>query len=119
MTLTDEAFYKQLGRRLQGFRLRQGITQEDLGRRLNPPVKRASIANVESGKQRLLLHTFIQIAEILDCEMGELLPAVGGRVHKGIIETELASELTKLKMPRRAVQRISRQLVATWPRGTE
>lgn len=119
MARTDEAFYKQLGRRIQGFRLRQGITQEDLGRRLNPPVKRASIANVESGKQRLLLHTFVQIAEIFDCEMRDLLPAESGRVHKEAIATELTSELVKLKMPRRAVQRISRQLVATWPRVAE
>lgn len=119
MVSTDEAFYKQVGRRIQGFRIRQGITQEELGRRLIPPVKRASIANVESGKQRLLLHSFVQLAQILDCEMRELLPSDGVYAQKETVQTELRSELTKLKMPNRAVQRISRQLVANWPRAAK
>ena len=119
MVSTDEAFYKQVGRRIQGFRIRQGITQEELGRRLTPPVKRASIANVESGKQRLLLHSFVQLVQILDCEMRELLPSDGVYAQKEIVQTELRGELTKLKMPNRAVQRISRQLVANWPRAAK
>ena len=118
MAFAGDPFYKQTGKRIQGCRIRKDLTQEDLGQRLAPPVKRASIANVESGKQRLLLHTFVQIAEILGCEMRELLPADAGRAHKDIT-TEVTAELERLKMPNRAVQRISRQLVANWPRAAK
>jgi transcriptional regulator with XRE-family HTH domain len=66
-------FYEGLGRRLQSLRKKRGLTQEQLGARLAPQVTRASIANIESGKQRVLAHTIAQLADALEASIDELL----------------------------------------------
>ena len=45
--------YRQFGAKIEGMRTTLGITQEDLAKRVG--LTRASIANIESGKQRVLL----------------------------------------------------------------
>lgn len=71
-----EPFYRELGAKLHGFREERKMTQAQLGLVLNPPATRASIANIENGKQRVLVHTLVQLAEALDVEIKELLPPV-------------------------------------------
>jgi transcriptional regulator with XRE-family HTH domain len=44
---------------------------------LSPPVTRASIANLELGRQRVLVHTLVQLAHILDVPAAELLSSDG------------------------------------------
>ena len=75
MPPTIEPFYGQLGRRIALARTRRGMTQEQLGRALEPQLTRASIANVEQGKQRMLVHTLVQVARALEVRPDELLPA--------------------------------------------
>jgi transcriptional regulator with XRE-family HTH domain len=67
-----EAFYAQFGERVSNMRTRRRWSQEDLGRRLDPPLTRASIANIESGKQRVLAHRVLQIAQALMVPVGAL-----------------------------------------------
>lgn len=69
-----EPFYKELGQRIRNVRTTQGMTQEKLGRSLKPSLTRVSIANVESGNQRILAHTLVQLAQVLEVELVELLP---------------------------------------------
>jgi transcriptional regulator with XRE-family HTH domain len=69
-----ESFYVDLGRRLRVLRDRKRLTQQQLGARLEPPVTRASIANIETGKQRVLAHTLLQLADAVGVSLGELLP---------------------------------------------
>ncbi len=73
MTATIEPFYLEFGRKIQDLRAKRGITQGELGRRLTPSVTRASIANIESGKQRVYTHALIDIAHALDVSILELL----------------------------------------------
>lgn len=73
MTAIIESFYFDLGRKIQGLRTKRGVTQEELGKRLTPRVTRASIANIESGKQRVYTHTLLEIATALDVSVPELL----------------------------------------------
>jgi len=47
------------------------MTQSDLAARLN--FSRGSVANIELGRQRMLLHTVYEIAEALDCTIADLL----------------------------------------------
>lgn len=104
MTATIEPFYLELGRKIQDLRAKRGITQEELGRRLTPSVTRASIANIESGKQRVYTHTLIDIAHALEVSILELLGLGDGsratpkRPRKSAatepFENELASKLT-------------------------
>jgi len=69
-----EPFYGALGAKIQEARGAK-MTQAQLGRSLTPQSTRASIANIENGKQRVLLHTFVQLAKVLDVDMKDLLPA--------------------------------------------
>lgn len=90
-----EPFYKEIGRRIQTRRDRLGMTQEALGAKLDPPVTRASVANIEAGKQRILAHTLPQLAIGLDMNLSELIPSetpkqVASTRH---VEAELAKKL--------------------------
>ena len=70
-----EPFYEALGANIQKNRDRRKMTQAQLGLSLTPPSTRASIANIESGKQRVLVHTLAQLAKSLDVDVRELMPA--------------------------------------------
>jgi DNA-binding XRE family transcriptional regulator len=70
-----EPFYEVLGSKIQEVREERNMTQAQLGRSLTPQSTRASIANIENGKQRVLLHTFVQLTKALDVDMKTLMPA--------------------------------------------
>ena len=97
MKPADHHFYLELGRRIRTFRTEQGLTQATLGLRLDPPVTRAAIANVENGKQRVLAHTLVQLAQILRVETRGLLPTLSSprstRAQQQDLERELAKKL--------------------------
>jgi transcriptional regulator with XRE-family HTH domain len=62
-----------------GFRIRvaretKGLTQEQLAERAG--YARASIANIEAGKQRLPLHMLYELAVALDVKPTHLLPSM-------------------------------------------
>jgi transcriptional regulator with XRE-family HTH domain len=68
----DERFYRTLGETIRKRRDALGLTQAQLGARLNPPMTRASIANIEAGKQRVLAHTLVDLASALSAKLDEL-----------------------------------------------
>ena len=74
MAKNIEPFYEVLGSKIQETREERKMTQAQLGRSLRPESTRASIANIENGKQRVLLHTFVQLTTALDVDMKTLLP---------------------------------------------
>ena len=108
MNASLEEIYPLLGRRIQQRRAERQFTQEQLGARLDPPVTRASIANIESGKQRLLVHTLVQVARLLEVAVEDLLP--GPAVARGADPTGIESELRhKLDLPSRAAKALARK----------
>lgn len=110
MAGSPEPFYREMGRKVHGFRTAKGLTQEEVGLRLDPPVTRASIANLENGRQRVLLHTAVQIAKILECALDALVPSFEESVANGEA-MEVVGELRKYSIPGKARSRISRQLL--------
>jgi transcriptional regulator with XRE-family HTH domain len=64
--------YAQIGSKVFDCRKLRGLTQKDLAERV--ALTRASIANIESGRQKVMLHTLYQIADILGVQPSELLP---------------------------------------------
>lgn len=64
--------YQQVGTRLRAIRQERNITQEALAHLVG--MKRTSLTNIEKGRQKLLLHTIIDLAEALGVSQIELLP---------------------------------------------
>ncbi len=102
-----DLFYATLGQRIRERRERASLTQAQLGAQLVPPVTRASIANVEAGKQRLLAHSLAQVAQLLRVPLEELVPPAlrPGPELVPAIERELRE---KLDLKPAAVARLAR-----------
>ena len=64
--------YLELGRRIRQLRERRKLTQLRLAQELG--MSRTSVTNVEIGRQRLLIHQFVRLAQILGVPPSELLP---------------------------------------------
>jgi transcriptional regulator with XRE-family HTH domain len=101
-----ESFYTDLGRRLRFHRERQQMTQAQLGMALRPATTRASIANIESGKQRVLAHTIVQMADALAISVGDLLSA-SSVAPENAVRDEL---FKKLELPRDQLSRVVEKL---------
>jgi transcriptional regulator with XRE-family HTH domain len=72
---TDEpiqAFYVDLGLRIKRGRQQVHVSQADLALRLG--LTRASIANVEAGRQRPAAHQVAMLADILGVPLEDLMP---------------------------------------------
>lgn len=72
-TTKTEPFYRHLGERIARARLAKNMSQATLAETLAPRLTRASIANIEMGKQRVMAHALIQIAGALDLDLNELV----------------------------------------------
>src|SRR6185503_909091 len=96
------------GRQLRGHRERRHMTQQQLGQSLTPPTTRASIANIEAGKQRVLVHTLVQLADVLGLALDELLPQKENSRH-GDVREELLKKLpmSNKQHLRRVVDRLA------------
>ncbi len=65
-------FYLELGRRIREARLHSRLTQEELANLLS--LNRTSITNIEKGKQKILAHTLVDLAERLNVTINDLIP---------------------------------------------
>lgn len=63
--------YREVGRRIRRFRNAAGQTQDQLATQIG--MSRASVANIEAGRQNFLLHYLYAIAEALDLDTPVLL----------------------------------------------
>jgi transcriptional regulator with XRE-family HTH domain len=115
-----EPFYVDLGQLLSAARLRAGLTQDRLGSKLDPPMTRAAIANIEAGKQRVLVRTLTQLAEALEVDVKTLIPgqdARGRKASKADTKT-LQAELThQLVLSPDKVKALAKQIENIKPRG--
>jgi transcriptional regulator with XRE-family HTH domain len=67
-----EPIYGEFGRLVRGHRQRLKLTQDQLAERVG--LSRTSITNIETGRQKVLLHQLFQIAESLEITPDALLP---------------------------------------------
>ncbi len=82
--------YQMFGSRVRALRERKNVTQEELGRRVD--LSRTSIVNIEKGRQRVLLHQMVEIADALDAKPSELLPKAPANEK----EPELRDDVARL-----------------------
>lgn len=107
-----EPFYLEFGRLLSAARAKAGLSQEQLGARLKPPMTRASIANMETGKQRVLAKTLVDLAAALGVEVPALLPRRPARrpANRSDLRTELKNALD---LPADKLKELTKQLEGT------
>lgn len=72
LTNMTDVIYAEVGARVSNLRNRRGLTQEELGDAVS--LTRTSITNIERGRQKVLLHTLLQLAQALDVSVNDLLP---------------------------------------------
>jgi len=85
-----DSVYSDFGELLRSRRKAAGITQEQFADATG--LSRTSISNIESGRQRILLHQLFGFARILGISAHDLLPTTP---VTGQTEIDLDSELLK------------------------
>src|SRR5689334_10508172 len=71
--MTEMQLYRNLGRAVAKRRKELGLTQADVGRCIG--LSRASLANIETGRQKVLLHQVYRLADALKMKsMSDLVP---------------------------------------------
>jgi transcriptional regulator with XRE-family HTH domain len=70
--MNDSTIYAALGSLVREHREAQGMSQSALAKRIG--LTRASVANIESGRQRIPLHHLYRIAQALGVNAHTLLP---------------------------------------------
>lgn len=68
--INDTQYYRELGQRIQRARTRQKLTQENLGKIVG--LSRTSVVNIECGRQKVLSHTLVRLAEVLHVKLADL-----------------------------------------------
>jgi transcriptional regulator with XRE-family HTH domain len=73
--MTDQeqkSLYTKVGLKIREIRLKKGLNQEAFAQMLN--LTRASVVNIEKGRQRTTIHLLYDISKIADINVGDLLP---------------------------------------------
>lgn len=70
--MNEDKFYQEIGQRISEERLKAGIKQEDLANFLE--LSRASIVNIEKGRQRASTFVILNIARYLKVDFNSLIP---------------------------------------------
>ena len=89
--MTDDAIYKAFGRALATRRKELRLTQASLAVRVN--MSRASIANIERGRQNVLLHHVYHLAEALQiARISDFLPAQFKQPKRDHVDVPLSGD---------------------------
>jgi transcriptional regulator with XRE-family HTH domain len=73
--MKNDELYDQLGRLIRARRKGMFLTQQAVAARIG--ISRASLANIETGRQKVLVHQLYALAAALDLTPVDLLPPVG------------------------------------------
>ena len=75
--MNEEKFYEEVGQLIIKERLNAGVKQEDLANFLE--LSRASVVNIEKGRQRPSTFLLINIAKYLKIDFTKLIPSVNSK----------------------------------------
>ena len=64
--MDTDALYRNLGNRIRDLRKKTRRTQDQIARRVG--ISRASLANIEAGRQQVLVHHLVALAKALDLD---------------------------------------------------
>ena len=71
--------YELFGQQIRSRRNALGLTQDQIAERIR--LTRGSVANIEAGRQSVLLHQFLDIADALGVPPAQLLPVTSATVQ--------------------------------------
>jgi transcriptional regulator with XRE-family HTH domain len=97
--MDSQKLYKRVGAQIKSRRNQLDMTQQTLARHLG--ISRASLANIETGRQNVLLHHLYHLADALDLNVRDLLPS---RSELQITETQNELPLPKDLNPQQRAQ---------------
>ncbi|MBV9215318.1 MAG: helix-turn-helix transcriptional regulator [Acidobacteria bacterium] len=97
--------YPKVGQKVKEIRDIQGVSQEVLATRLG--VTRASISNLERGKQRIYLHTLFELGSALETDISELLPErTDSRAERIAVRVQNAARLQNEELDTQSLNQI-------------
>ena len=102
MDVTDE-IYATLGRRVRTRREDLRLTQAELSAKIG--LSRASIANIEGGRQAVLVHQFLALAEALTIPPMDLIPSTQPAINPPDLPEEVMKFMQTYKTRNRADRR--------------
>ena len=96
MDLPKDPFYRLVGERIAQARRRQQLTQKGLA----PAVRlsRASVANIEKGRQAVAVHVLVKFSQALGVPVADLIPP-----NRDVsASSEIKQKLSELSSTKRA-----------------
>lgn len=103
-----EPIYQRMGAAVRELRLEAGWTQEDLACQIG--LTRTSITNIEVGRQRLMMHQVVELADVFAVTVGRIVgaaiepPTVSGKEYRDQIAA-LKRRIGELETALRTVAR--------------
>ncbi len=94
LKIDTDSYYAEIGQLIKGKREKARKSQEQLAKYLGFE-SRISIANIETGRQKIHVHTLAEIASYLKVPIEELLPPLDIHKKESTINPELAKNLNK------------------------
>lgn len=107
MGAIDRDFYRPVAEKIRQAREGANLTQKMLAGTIG--LTRAAVANIESGRQQILLHTLCNIADACHTEPVKLLPEFGLPQKEGGHDENLKRELSE-KLPAHSASKILSRL---------
>lgn len=114
--MDESEIYSRLGKLVRQHRKRLAMNQETLGELIG--LSRASVANVETGRQRIPLHHLYRLARALKVDAQTLLP---GPVADGTVKSdrEIKSSMDLSERQHAAVAQVVGSIGLAAKRGAE
>jgi transcriptional regulator with XRE-family HTH domain len=112
--MDESEIYTELGRLVRQHRERHGMSQETLAQFID--LSRASVANIETGRQRIPLHHLYGLAEALKVEPDALLPRAA-KVVAGDGDRQIKASVNLTKREEANVARVLEEILPP-TRGT-
>ena len=64
---------KDIGLKIKNFRLKVGLTQAKLAKKVNPGIRTETISRIEKGKYNYTIEMLFKIAEALGCDISDFI----------------------------------------------
>jgi transcriptional regulator with XRE-family HTH domain len=87
MQLTEEDLYRLFGQKVREQRARLGLNQAEVAQLIG--LARGSVANIETGRQRIPLHHVYALADALGVDIYTLLPSEKGERREPAIQSAM------------------------------